>query len=64
MWDYSYCRKVGKLTQAEMEEFEAGLSRNLALHQMGANQCPKCQSFILKNEEQKSDRVQCDICRT
>jgi hypothetical protein len=25
-WDYSLCRKIGQLTQAEMEEFEQGLS--------------------------------------
>ena len=61
-WDYSLCRKIGQLTQTEMEEFEAGLSRNLALHKLDANQCPTCKSFILKPEGQKSNKVRCELC--
>ena len=62
-WSYSVCREVGQLTQAEMEEFEEKLSYYMGKDAMGANECPTCRTFMMKDEEHKSNRVECVICK-
>ena len=62
-WSYKVCREVGQLTQADMEMIEGRLSLTMALKEMGANECPKCKSLMMMDEENKSNRVECFICK-
>jgi len=62
VWDWSLCRKVGVLTQQEIEEFETALDHNYTKEFLGGQDCPHCKALIIKPES-LGNRVKCSFCK-
>ncbi|TNV78689.1 hypothetical protein FGO68_gene10042 [Halteria grandinella] len=60
-WDFAYCAKVGLLTTEEQNEFEIGLSANRFTHQLQAQQCPKCETYLLKDHTYFGNKMICPV---
>lgn len=61
-WDYSEVRLLGLLTQQEMDYFETKLNENMANQLFDFKKCPKCISFIEREENSCNLETECKIC--
>eukprot|EP00347_Sterkiella_histriomuscorum_P004850 403358845 len=61
-WDYKICQQIGVLTIEERKEFEIGFEMNLFYQQIGGKECPICETLIMKDQSDLSNRVRCIAC--
>jgi hypothetical protein len=60
-WGYDEIKKIALLNQIETEYFEKKLSENAANTYMDYKECPKCRSFIIR-QDLTNLRVYCTLC--
>ena len=60
-WAYDEIKKIALLNEIEMEFFELKLSENAAKTYIDYKECPKCKSFIVR-EDLANLRVDCSLC--
>ena len=61
IWSLATIRRYSGATASELDELEESLSRNFCIKSDDINQCPKCQSFITR-QNPKENSVKCIIC--
>ena len=60
-WGYDEIKKIALLNESEMEFFEKKLSENAASTFMDYKECPKCRSFVVR-QDLTNLRVICTLC--
>lgn len=63
IWEFAVCKKIGVLSQTEIEEFEDGFAKIYMSQILKYQECPKCKSFIEKPIEIPHNRVYCLFCK-
>ena len=60
-WPYEVVKHVGRFTTTEKRAIESRLTANYLRDTMGMQECPKCESYCVRNDK-KNPRVICSIC--
>ena len=61
-WDYNLCKRVGMLSNLEMQEFEKGFAIIYISQKLDYKNCPVCKTFVEKPPTLNHNRVSCSVC--
>ena len=61
IWSFDIITRYGGGTPAELEQLELGISRNCFDKDSDINQCPRCQTYCIRNDT-SNPAVKCLIC--
>lgn len=60
-WPFDVIKLYGGATTTELDELEKGISQNFCMQSGDINQCPKCQSYCMR-QKPTVDSVLCIVC--
>lgn len=61
VWEFAVIKKYGGATVTELDQLELGISKNFCTQSSDINECPKCQSYCMRQNTDVSS-VMCLIC--
>ncbi len=60
-WSLDVITRYGGATATELKQLEVGMSQNVCFKSSDINQCPKCQSYCMR-QDTTNNAVRCIIC--